>query len=137
MAGLGRRLLGAALVGYGTGIVELAKSKRQDALLKLRRKWQKEDQAASTALTCEGWERADERAADARAADARAAEGRAHDLALPGVKADAPPATTTTSTTPGPRPSFLPARDRPRKRGSSGRASSSAVRKRHRRPPWT
>lgn len=84
MPGLGTRLLGAALAGYGTGIVSQAKSRREESLLNLRRKWQVEDREASAALTREGWGRQDERtdktiaAADARtdktiaAADARA-----------------------------------------------------------------
>jgi len=84
MPGLGTRLLGAALAGYGTGIVSQAKSRREETLLNLRRKWQVEDREASAALTREGWGRQDERtdktiaAADARAdktiaaADARA-----------------------------------------------------------------
>lgn len=36
MPGLGRRLLGAAMTGYGAGIVEEAKAKRQETLIKLR-----------------------------------------------------------------------------------------------------
>ena len=73
MPGLGTRLLGAALAGYGTGIVSEAKNRRDSTLLNLRCKWQVEDRDTSAALTREGWERADERtdrtiaAADARA----------------------------------------------------------------------
>lgn len=62
MAGLGRRLLGAALVGAGAGIVEQARNQREDTLIALRRKHQVEDRNLGAELTREGWERADERA---------------------------------------------------------------------------
>ena len=89
-----RRLLGAALAGAGTGIVAQAQAKRQDTLLRLRRQWQKEDQASSAALTREGWDRQDARTAEGRAAtealtregweraDVRAEEGRAHEISM-------------------------------------------------------
>lgn len=41
--GLGMRLLGAAMVGYGKGAVESGKAKRERALLELRRSWDVED----------------------------------------------------------------------------------------------
>ena len=43
MAGLGQRILGGALAGAGTGIIEQAKQRRQDTLLALQRKFQVED----------------------------------------------------------------------------------------------
>ena len=76
MAGLGQRILGGALAGAGTGIIEQAKQRRQDTLLALQRKFQVEDRdhaaaltregrAQSAAMTREGWDRADTRAATA------------------------------------------------------------------------
>lgn len=77
MAGLGQRLLGAALVGTGQGILQNAKQKRENTLLGLRRQWQTEDRAAAADLTREGWGRADERARMAAdRADARAEAGQ-------------------------------------------------------------
>ena len=67
MGGLLRRIAGAGLAGLGQGIVNQAAANRQEGLLRLRRKWQKEDQGASTALTREGWDRADARAEASRA----------------------------------------------------------------------
>lgn len=61
MAGLGRRLLGAALVGAGAGIVEQARNRREDTLIELRRKYQVADRDFNADLTREGWDRADER----------------------------------------------------------------------------
>jgi hypothetical protein len=72
---LGRRLAGAVLQGAGAGILQQAQQRRQDTLLKIRRQWQQQDRAqarawsvedrqASEALTREGWDRADARAAD-------------------------------------------------------------------------
>ena len=81
MPGLGQRLLGAAVAGAGATIVENARNRREETLLRLRRDWQVQDRADSAALTREGWDRA----------DARAAEGRAHDIALIGAKAAAKP----------------------------------------------
>ena len=76
MASLGRRLFGAALAGAGAGIVEQAAQRRQDKLLALRRKWQVEDREAGAALTREGWDRSDARAAASRdATDALTREG--------------------------------------------------------------
>lgn len=66
MPGLGQRLLGAALVGTGQGILHQAKTKREDTLLNLRRKWQVEDREAGQDFTREGWGRQDTRAAAAR-----------------------------------------------------------------------
>ena len=43
MAGLGRRLLGAALSGAGAGIIQQAAQQREQTLLMLRRQWQVED----------------------------------------------------------------------------------------------
>ena len=80
MPGLGQRLLGAAVAGAGATIVENARNRREETLLRLRRQWQVQDRADAAALTREGWDRA----------DARAAEGRAHDLAIAGAKAAAP-----------------------------------------------
>ena len=62
MAGLGRRLLGATLVGAGAGIVERARQQREDTLIALRRKHQVDDRNFSADLTREGWDRSDARA---------------------------------------------------------------------------
>ena len=81
MAGLGRRILGAALAGAGAGIVQQAKQRREDTLLKLRREFLTSERTAgetfrsgeaqtgrdaSSALTGEGWDRADARAQTGR-----------------------------------------------------------------------
>ena len=66
MAGLLRRATGAALAGLGAGIVQHAAKTREESLLRLRRRWQTEDSAASDALTREGWDRDDRRAAASR-----------------------------------------------------------------------
>ena len=87
MAGLGRRLLGATLVGAGAGIVERARQQREDTLIALRRKHQVDDRNFSADLTREGWDRQDARSDRSEAltregwdrADARA--GRTADRA--------------------------------------------------------
>ena len=59
--GLGRKLAGAALAGAGAGIVQQAANRRQEALMRQQRKWQKEDRQASQSFTREGWDRQDAR----------------------------------------------------------------------------
>ena len=56
-------MAGASLAGLGAGIVQQAAQTREETMLRLRRRWQSEDRAAQAALTREGWDRADERAA--------------------------------------------------------------------------
>ena len=84
MAGLGQRLLGAGLAGLGSGIVQQAAAARQEALMRLQKKWADErdaaarkhdvsmfdrrrdagvaDRDAAADLTREGWTRTDDRA---------------------------------------------------------------------------
>ena len=83
MAGLGQRLLGAGLAGLGSGIVQQAAAARQEALMRLQKKWADErdaaarqhdvsmfdrrrdagvaDRDAAADLTREGWDRTDAR----------------------------------------------------------------------------
>ena len=61
MAGLGKKIFGAALQGVGNSMVQQAQQTRQDALLALQREWRDEDREAAADLTREGWGRADER----------------------------------------------------------------------------
>ena len=66
MAGLGHQIIGGALTGLGDALVRGAAERRREQLLRLRRKYQVADRAASAALTREGWDRADARAATGR-----------------------------------------------------------------------
>ena len=58
MPGLGTRLLGAAVAGAGAGILQQAQTRREEALLRLRRDWQVQDREAL-------WAREDAKAAAA------------------------------------------------------------------------
>ena len=58
MPGLGQRLLGAAVAGAGAGILQQAQTRREEALLRLRRDWQVQDREAL-------WAREDAKAAAA------------------------------------------------------------------------
>ena len=83
MPGLGRRLIGAALRGAGTGMVHAAEQTRKETLLKLRREWQKEDTAASQAMTREGLDRADTRQqAGFKHAESMAGAAREHSAGM-------------------------------------------------------
>ena len=77
-----RKLVGAVLAGAGAGIMEQARTNKETQLMRLRRKWQREDQDrataltretrdASAALTREGWDRGDARARMATSSGAR------------------------------------------------------------------